>query len=218
MSGFVMQDKDGGNTIETLSFSMTDIASATPANAPLNLNFPVGATSLYATKVSDNTYYVYGTVADLNYWLQQTNAISYNPRFVFAPGGATTLTAKLSILRIKDTFGAFADSGISTATTNIPVTADTQAPSLRSAVLSSEANNKIILNFDEPLNTTPANLPLSSAFSIAGMTVTVSSVIGSSVILTTSSAVSSGVAVTYTDNAGAAAIQDAAGVHATTQP
>ena len=58
---------------------------------------------------------------------------------------------------------------------------------------------------------------LKNSFTIAGNSISTASISGSSVILTTSSAVSSAVAVTYTDNAGAAAIQDAAGVHATTQ-
>ena len=212
MNGFVIADRDGGNTIETLSFTMTDFVApplVTPTYAPVNLNFPVGATSLYATRVSDYSYSVYGTVADLNNWLQQTNAMSYNPRVGFVG------TAKLSTLRIRDSFGGFADSGTPTATTNITVTADTQAPLLRSAVL--EGTNKIILNFDEPLNTTPANLPPSTAFTVGGSTVSAVAVVGSSVILTTSSNVSSGVAVTYNDPGGSTGIQDAAGVHAITQ-
>lgn len=210
MRGFKISDIDGGNSIEMLSFTMTDLLSpASPANAPLNLNFPSSATSMYATKTSDNTYYVYGTVDDLNNWLQQPNAISYMPR-----GGFSGI-AKLSALRVQDALGGFSLSN--TGTTDIQVNQDTQAPQSKTAVLSSEDNRKIILHFDEPLKATVDQTVLTNAFTIDNNSISTAAIVGSTVVLTTVSPVTAGVSVNYTDPGGTDGIQDAAGVHAITQ-
>ena len=69
--------------------------------APLNINFPNKPNSLYLTKNSSNTYYVNGTVSDLNEWLQLSNSVTYNPRTGYT--GTTSDTR----FRITDSFGAF---------------------------------------------------------------------------------------------------------------
>ena len=238
ITGLGVSDADAG-AATTFSVKLTVTQGTLSLSSLSGVSISGNSTnSVSISGNSTNSVTLTGKVADINAFLSSSNAVQYT-----APAGTSgsfTLTmtsndagnsgsgagtdvvtpnstAKLSTLRIKDTFGAFADSGISTATTNIPVTADSQAPTLRSAVLSSEANNKIILNFDEPLNASVDMTVLKNSFTIAGNSISTASISGSSVILTTSSAVTSGVAVTYADNPGAAAIQDAAGVHATTQ-
>ena len=206
VNGFVIKDPDAGSSLEKLTFTMTETTASPITYATLIFNFPVDASSMYSTKTSDNTYTVYGTVADLNSWLQLSNAISYSPKLGFAG------TATFNPFRLEDTFGAFVTSSI---VANVNVAADTQPPMPISVVLSSEATNKIILNFNEPLNTTQANLPLASAFTVDGVAPTGISEVGSSVILTTSNPVNSNMSIRYTDTPGATqAIQDAAGQHA----
>ena len=206
LSGFQVSDADGGNTIETISFGLGDItppASANSANpmAPLNINFPNKPNSLYLSKTSDNTYSVAGTVSDLNEWLRLSNAITYNPRTSFSG----TITSPIGF-RITDSLGGFGTSN----TFTIGVTADTIAPVFSKAVFSREANNKIILSYDEPLNTT--NIPATGAFTVSGTSVSSLAVVGTNIVLTTATNVASGTTVTYTKPASdTAAIQDVAG-------
>lgn len=167
--------------------------------APLNINFPNKPNSLYLSKTSDNTYSVAGTVSDLNEWLRLPNAITYNPRTSFSG----TITSPIGF-RVTDSLGAFFNSN----TFTISVTADTIPPAFSKAVFSREASNKIILSYDEPLNTT--NIPATGAFSVSGTTVSSLAVVGTNIVLTTATNVTSGVTVIYTQpSSGTTAIQDA---------
>ena len=175
--------------------------------APLNINFPNKPNSLYLTKNSSNTYYVNGTVSDLNEWLQLSNSVTYNPRTGYT--GTTSDTR----FRITDSFGAF----LSSNTFTISVTADTTAPVFSKAVVSREDSKKIILSYDEPLNTTSTNLPLISQFLVAGSQPTSLAVVGTNIVLTMAANVAAGATVTYTKPAsGTAAIQDVAGIQSAT--
>ena len=216
LSGFQVSDADGGNTIESLSFGLGDIPPLTPPGswngtnpmAPLNINFPNKPSSLYLGKTSDNTYTVFGTVSDLNQWLSLSNAITYNPRSTFTPG-----TTYPNGLKVVDSFGGILNSN----TFTVSVTADATAPLFSKAVFSREAANKIILSYDEPLNTTPANLPPVSSFTVTGTTVSSVAVVGTNIVLTTAANVSPSATITYTKpGSGIAAIQDAAGVQSVT--
>ena len=202
LSGFQVSDADGGNTIEVISFGITDITISPVVLAPLNINFPNKPNSLYLNKTGDNTYSVAGTVSDLNEWLRLPNAITYNPRTSFSG----TVTSSIGF-RVTDSLGAFGTSN----TFTIGVTADTIAPVFSKAVFSREANNKIILSYDEPLNTTAANLPPTSQFLVAGNPPDSVAVVGTNIVLTMAGSVSPGSTVTYTKpGSGTAAIQDMA--------
>ena len=207
LSGFQVSDADGGNTIEVIGFGIVDLPIPANSQAPLNINFPNKPNSLYLNKTSDNTYSVAGTVSDLNEWLRLSNAITYNPRTSFSG----TITSSIGF-RVTDSLGAFGTSN----TFTIGVTADTIAPVFSKAVFSREANNKIILSYDEPLNTT--NIPATGAFTVSGTTVSSLAVVGTNIVLTTATNVGGVATVAYTKPGfGTAAIQDVAGNQSATR-
>ena len=208
LNGYQIADADGNVFMEQLIIGITDLVGSNPAPglAPLNFNFPNKPTSMYLTKTSDNTYSVYGRTIEMNEWLSMANAVTYNPRSTF-----TGTTSPIS-LKITD---AYTTSLLNYATTTftINVTADKTAPTFKTAVLSTEANNKIILSYDEPLDATA--LPAATAFAVSGTTVSGVSAVGSNLVLTTSGALSGSTTVSYTDPVtGTAYTQDAAGNHA----
>ncbi len=218
LAGFTVSDPDGGSFLETLAFNgFKDLGAisynCTNPTSPLNFNFPNKPNSslFFSGRTSDNTYSVEGTIADLNEWFQQANAITYIPRANTVTGLAVPVT-----LRIKDSSGLFYDPN----SIGITLSADTTAPLLKTAVISSEPGNKIILSYDEPLNTT--NIPLVGAFTVTGggvnNTVSAVNVVGSNIVLTTGSPIVPGTTVKYTDPGipSTAAIQDSTGNHAIT--
>ena len=86
------------------------------------------------------------------------------------------------------------------------------------AVLSREDLKKVILSYDEPLNTTAANLPPTSQFLVAGNPPDSVAVVGTNIVLTMAGSVSPGSTVTYTKpGSGTAAIQDVAGNQSATK-
>ena len=90
----------------------------------------------------------------------------------------------------------------------------------KTAVISTEPGNKIILSYNEPLNTT--NFPLPGAFTVTGggstNLVSAVNVVGSNIVLTTTNTIVSGTTVKYTDpgTPSTAAIQDSTGNRAIT--
>ena len=214
-----MRDTDGLSLLETLTFNgFLDLGpgatynSSTPTS-PLNFNFPNKPNSslIFTSRTGDNTYAVQGTIADLNEWFQQANAITYTPRANTVAGIAGGIA-----FRIKDSDGGYADSNRIALT----LFADSTAPLFKTAVVSSESSYKIILSYDEPLKTT--NIPLPGAFTVTGggtnNPVSAVNVVGSNIVLTTGNPIVSGTTVKYTDpGAGVAtAIQDSTGNRAIT--
>ena len=218
LPGFTVNDPDGGSFLETLGFSGFLDLGLSPSSygtrsptSPLNFNFPNKPNSslVFSGRTSDNTYSVQGTIADLNEWFQQANAITYIPR----ANTVTGLAGPIKI-RIQDSSGAFAEPN----TFGITLSADSTAPVFKTAVISTEPGNKIILSYNEPLNTT--NFPLPGAFTVtAGVnlnSVSAVNVVGSNIVLTTTNTIVSGTTVKYTDPSTTAAIQDSTGNRAIT--
>ena len=218
LSGFTVNDPDGGSFLETIGLNgFKDLGlppnsyDGTYPTSPLNFNFPNKPNSslVFSGRTSDNTYTLQGTIADLNEWFQQANAITYIPR----ANTVTGLAGPIS-LRIKDSSGAFNDPN----SFGITLSADSTAPVFKTAVISTEPGNKIILSYNEPLNTT--NIPSTTAFTVTGggvnNTVSAVNVVGSNIVLTTGSPIVSGTTVKYTDPGTTAAIQDSTGNRAIT--
>ena len=193
-------DIDSGNTIQKLTVNLIE---PSPFRKPFFI-FPSGANSLYfTTPFTGAAWDVYGTATDIKTWLSQPNAIKYQP--------SQSYTGILNFsLTYTDTKGG---SPITTPTTTVSVSTDTVAPSPGNIVIDANNSKKIILSFNEPLNTTQVPTtgvtPASGEFTFNnGNSVTNIASSGNNLILTTQNSVSANDTLSYFGSVTGAHIKD----------
>ncbi|MFN5811877.1 MAG: SwmB domain-containing protein, partial [Burkholderiales bacterium] len=205
---YTLSDKDAVNSPMQLSIKVTEGNSA----SGLDLSYQLRTGVTFLDVSTDKTYRFQGSLSDLQNWVKQANFASVT--FYDAFNGQANVSLTLSDNGNDGGPVKSSSHTFNVAVSNTPVLAD---------AYTSPDNTKIVLYFNEALNSTTA--PASAfAISIAGVSVTATtvSVSGNSVVLTLPSQVVAGdaISVSYTappaNNATSnAAIQDSSGNDAT---
>jgi len=205
---YTLSDKDAVNSPMQLSIKVTEGNSANG----LDLSYQLRTGVTFSGVSTDKTYRFQGSLSDLQNWVKQANFASVT--FSAAFSGQANVSLTLSDNGNEGGPVKSSSHTFNVAVSNTPVLAD---------AYTSPDNTKIVLYFNEALNSTTA--PASAfAISIAGVSVTATtvSVSGNSVVLTLPSQVVAGdaISVSYTappaNNATSnAAIQDSLGNDAT---
>ena len=194
----------GDTTAPTLSSAI--VSNATPTQVVLTYNEALNASSVPATSAFTISGKTISNVAVSG----STVTVTVSVAFVYGDTIAISYTAGAN--PIEDSAGNNAGNLSNQSVTNNVAFVDTTAPTLSTAVVANATPTLVVLTYNEALNA--SSVPATSAYTIAGKTITNVAVSGSTVTLTVSAAFAFGdtIAVSYT--AGANPVEDSAGNNA----